>query len=104
MIMLTGDDLAYAALDYIREHPEEWDQDSYFDSCGTVACFAGRAILLALGHRPPVEEMAATPLFQVAQELLGWSYEQADAVFYYWTTDFAQLEKRVKQVLNGEIA
>src|SRR6266704_2128594 len=47
--LLRGEELAFLTLDYIREHPEEWDQESYFGGCDTTACFAGRAILLALG-------------------------------------------------------
>jgi hypothetical protein len=38
---LRGDDLAYATLDYIRDHPEEWDQGHY--RCGSTACFIGRS-------------------------------------------------------------
>lgn len=45
-------DLAYAVLDHIDAHPEEWDQGVYIGKaeCGTVACFAGRAILLSLSE------------------------------------------------------
>lgn len=43
-------ELAYRILDHIDAHPEEWDQGVYIGKtdCGTVACFAGRAILLSL--------------------------------------------------------
>lgn len=32
-----------ATLNYIRAHPEEWDQDMWFrqTECGTTMCFAG---------------------------------------------------------------
>ena len=92
---LRGDDLAYATLDYIREHPEEWDQDSYFG--GATACFAGRAVLLA-----GFKAHARHPGIHAA-ELLGWTDVQAEYVFHCFTTDFGVLERHVKAVLNGEI-
>jgi hypothetical protein len=121
--VLTGDDLAYATLDYIREHPEEWNQCSYYGKktaeCGTTACFAGHAIILALGRRLTTEELKDIPVEFTSMEftcrnevsstgvaarrLLGWSTSQARAVFYNYSADFARLEARVKQVLNGEI-
>ena len=64
--MLTGDDLAYATLDYIRENPEEWDQDCY--QCGTVACFAGRAIMLATGEQAVSREIRAEGVDIVAKQ------------------------------------
>lgn len=41
-------------LDYIIDHPDEWDQGSWFDNsaksaCGTTACFAGHALKMT-GH------------------------------------------------------
>lgn len=42
--------LAYQALDYIKAHPEEWDQSVW--ECGTVACFAGWVVRLS-GTLPP---------------------------------------------------
>src|ERR1044072_1672642 len=39
--------LAYEVLDYIEAHPEKHDQATYFNSCGTTACFAGWASLLS---------------------------------------------------------
>src|SRR5216684_483905 len=93
---LRGDDLAYAALDHIREHMEEWDQESYF--CGTTACFAGRVILLADAH-----DLQENPYPARARKLLGWTRAQANKVFYCYTKDFTVLETLVKEVLNGEI-
>lgn len=101
--LLRGEELAYSTLDYIREHPEEWDQDSYF--CGSTACFAGRVILLALGKSWRAYQNRGTGMStgSLARELLGWTPEQADAVFRCWTDDFTVLELQVKRVLNGEI-
>lgn len=42
-------ELAYQVLDHIDAHPEQWDQGLYIGKaeCGTVACFAGWAVLLS---------------------------------------------------------
>jgi hypothetical protein len=39
--------LAYAVLDQIDAHPEQWDQATW--DCGTSACFAGWAVRLSGG-------------------------------------------------------
>jgi len=91
-----NDDLAYSTLDYIREHPEEWDQRDYF--CGSTACFAGRAILLAGGQAVHGRS------FITARDLLGWTYDEAHYIFNSFTRDFDVLELAVKRVLNGEIS
>ena len=101
-----GEELAWLTLDYIRENPGEWDQETYF--CGSTACFAGRAILLAGKNQPyPFwEEDSQSDLGspgELARELLGWTRNQAYAVFMCFTTDFTILEEKVKRVLNGEI-
>lgn len=100
-----NDDLAYAALDYIREHPEEWDQSKYIcrTSCGTTACFAGRVALIARErgmHPYPVYGVSAGI---IAQDMLGWTCEECFHVFHNYTSDFTVLETAVKEVLNGEV-
>lgn len=44
--------LAYSVLDHIDAHPESWDQADWGrkNDCGTRACFAGWAVLLAGGE------------------------------------------------------
>jgi hypothetical protein len=44
-------ELAYKVLDHIDAHPEQWDQKAWLKGtdCGTAACFAGWAVVLA-GH------------------------------------------------------
>lgn len=111
---LTGDDLAYATLDRIRERPAEWDQTVWF--CGTTACFAGTAARIMDEDLPVV--MSATRLDSVlmgdtetvvpaeieeARKALGWTVPQAWHVFWLTTSDFSDLEKAVKDVLNGDI-
>lgn len=114
-----NDDLAYATLDHIREHPEEWNQRDYF--CGTTACFAGRAALIALGDWDSVMETALDGYSEgeivegpdamihfrysaaLARDLLGWTSAEAATVFGLLTEDFTVLETAVKRVLNGEL-
>lgn len=45
-------ELAYRVVDHIDAHPELWNQGVYIGKaeCGTVACFAGWAVLLAGGE------------------------------------------------------
>lgn len=44
--------LAYLVLDHIDAHPDSWDQADWGrkNDCGTRACFAGWAVLLAGGE------------------------------------------------------
>ena len=104
---LRGDDLAYATLDYIREHPEEWDQRSYW--CGSTACFIGRALTIAwdttlAGARERHWAGTGKSPTVVAAELLGWTPLQAAMVSGNGTEDFTTLEHVVKGILNGTIA
>ena len=87
-------ELALKTLDYIREHPETWDQGDYV--CGAKACFFGRAALLAGWSRwETPERFWSTPI----RELLGWTAEEAASVCYLQTDDFSELEAAVKRVL-----
>lgn len=104
---MKNTELAYKTLDYIREHPQDWNQLNYF--CGTTACFAGRAILIALGFSTELEfrqwqqdNWDCTTTI-VAQRLLGWTPREAHHVFASYTRDFTVLETAVKEVLNGEV-
>ena len=97
-------ELAYKTLDYIRAHPEEWSQQIYM--CGSMACFAGRASLIALDMRHADQfrcrtAHASVPAF--AREALGWTREEGDHVFGLFTKDFSVLERAVKEVLNGDV-
>lgn len=47
--MERNDVLIDKVMDYLREHPKEWDQRYWVEStpCGTIACFAGHTMLLS---------------------------------------------------------
>jgi hypothetical protein len=104
--MEKNTELAYETLDYIREHPEEWDQNQFV--CGTTACYAGRAALISLGlqNQSQYHEYRINNGFDteaIATRALGWTKQEASHVFYRFTKDFAVLERAVKEVLNGEV-
>lgn len=96
-VPLRGDDLAYATLDYIRGHPDEWDQD--VGVCGSAACFVGRAVMLGLGRRFALTADLVSP----AAGLLGWTEGQVLSVYHLFTGNFTRLEQHVKAVLNGDL-
>lgn len=83
--------------DYIETHPEEHDQNAWGHrtACGTTACAAGHAIILA-GYSPIWETSADDQtgawmmgvegfgrfVGDVAQDLLGLSGREALRLFY----------------------
>jgi hypothetical protein len=97
--------LMQRTLDYIRDHPEEHDQDSWAVQtlCGTKRCLAGTAVFLAGYHinykrMLPVDDEdrltheASTcvdpttgetrSIRRVAQELLGLDNDEVDLLFF----------------------
>lgn len=70
-------ELAYRVLDHIDSHPEQWNQGLYIGKaeCGTVACFAGWAVLLS-GNEPTFDESyVAHNGVRVTQDCIvdGWA-------------------------------
>jgi hypothetical protein len=93
-------ELIDAVMDHIDTHPEEWDQCEWI--CGTVACFAGRAVLIdgwqddrstgyvkKNGDRRFVEGLA--------EDILGLSFSQSGRLFYPGNT-LDDLHSMVKQL------
>lgn len=76
-------ELAWRVLDHIDAHPEKWSQGVWVgeSDCGTVACFAGLAVLLSGGHMvrgdvvAGLGELDGKYLWQAADILLGIGYE-----------------------------
>lgn len=89
--------LAYAVLDRIDAHPEQWRQGWWFTKldCGTAACFAGWACVLS-GDKPRVADADMEGEFSTvirpdgildnvedrAEVLLGLDGEQGSSLFY----------------------
>lgn len=101
--------LAYRVLDHIDAHPEEHRQTAWVDqdSCGTTACFAGWACLLAGDQAPPPADcpsaMVFSPdghlhgVFDRAQEHLGIDEETAEDLFSgdHLAEDLAELVPQI---------
>jgi len=83
------------AIAYIEAHPEQHDQRHWFrrSDCGTTACLAGTVAMLG-GWRPDFglfggngrtlhvhKDGTRKHVGDVADELLGLSREQSDALF-----------------------
>lgn len=99
---MSGDDLAYQALDHIRDDPKSWRQVTYF--CESRACFAGWVLHLnASNYNREVSDKECYDPGAAAAKLLGWSWDDAKTVFGSMTTEFSELERLVKNVLNGEV-
>lgn len=65
----------------IKVHPEMWDQGQY-GSCGTAHCFAGWALVLNRGEEwMNSQERLSLGAFDVAEDDLGLTFEQAWALF-----------------------
>jgi hypothetical protein len=76
-------ELAYRVLDHIDAHPQNWEQGRWIgqEECGTVACFAGWAVLLS--DLPVRDEFVWIEgedrhVAEVAEELLGIADLPAD--------------------------
>ena len=85
--------LAYKTLDYIKAHPEEWDQRLWH--CGTTHCFAGLIELFTTGED---EAIAAT--WDVAQEALGVEKYDACLLFHGGNT-LVELEEAIKEIFGS---
>lgn len=78
---MINSDLMQRVLKQIEEHPETWFQSCWVNECGTVACFAGWACLLA-GHSPQeMEPWAGDDVGDEAERLLGLDEEDGDRLF-----------------------
>lgn len=82
-------DLLRRTFEHIDAHPEQWHQGCWLhqdEECGTVACVAGWACLLA-GDEVASDGLVLTPKGQRipvdarAANLLGLTYEEAGALF-----------------------
>jgi hypothetical protein len=110
--MMVNEELIRQTAHYIRQHPQEWDQNDYENrvACGTTRCFGGWSIAIAhefptniyrLSHMERLsklrelgvsvidertgcewDEFTLSESATYARLLLGLDFYQADAIFY----------------------
>lgn len=105
------DQYSFIAWSHLDDNAEVGTIEELRD-CGTTACFAGHAILLAGGKytngagwsHPDVRAFgdSSSTAESIAQQLLGFTSTEATKIFYTFTDDFDVLKRTVKDVLNGE--
>lgn len=87
-------ELAYKTLDYIKAHPEEWDQTMWH--CGTTHCFAGHIELSITGKSQPDGLLT----WDIAEEALGINIAESVQLFGESNT-LADLEKIIKTIFGS---
>ena len=104
--------LAYEVLDYIEAHPEKHDQATYFNSCGTTACFAGWASLLSGDEHTfdathsMVTAYVRTPDGRIchiesrAMELLGLEYDDLTTGLFYAARNLDEVRIAVERIFG----
>jgi hypothetical protein len=104
---MPNTELLLGTLDYLKEHPEMVDLDSWI--CGTTACYAGHVALQAGGSPVYCDDEAVTalvdtpdgrrlPVSSYAAEILEISDDQADNLFNAGSVD--ELEGIISDILH----
>lgn len=109
-----GPDIAEieAIIAYIEAHPQEWDQSVWArKDCGTAYCVAGHAVIRAgativwgTGTQASFCDLNGRqgPIDVIAQELLGLSDFDAEALFAA-ENEIADLRMILGDIASGEI-
>lgn len=104
-------ELLQKTLQYIKDHPEEWNQSSW--DCGTTACFAGWACRLAIMENETLfaeygrywEKKGWESSFpynfieQLAKDVLDIDHDDANNLFSS-TNTLNTLEEIVNDIIN----
>lgn len=132
--MAVNEELLRETLEYIKTHPQQWNQGVWFvwtndvgetvldslnikveeqNSCGSAFCFAGHAALRSNFPGPPKDNSRAWraevdgqtyEVSEYAKEKLGITWPQASALFYAGNT-LADLEWMVDEIIkNPEVS
>ena len=67
--------------DYIKTHPEEFDMDQWVNPCGTTACYAGHALLMAGFTHTHIDDMFESDIVWEALDLLEMD-ASSEPLFY----------------------
>lgn len=112
--MTVNVDLLQRTLAHIEAHPEEWNQGTW--RCGTAACFAGHAAILAGAQwaEPDYEtapwldnEKVITPsgerreVFDYAPEVLGLAHHSHP--LFNASNDLEDLRRIVGELCDGAL-
>jgi hypothetical protein len=115
-------ELLVKALEHITAHPDEWNQNYWARQgvfCGTTACLAGTTVQLAgydidwtpgiaacdgMGGLVAGVTVDGEAIPALARRLIGIDREQAEYLFYCWTTDVGELWRRAAEVSGGRVA
>jgi hypothetical protein len=106
-------DLLQKVLDYITEHPAEWDQGYYArktrkSPCGTAACVAGHTVAMTGhvlnwdGRQVFTCDTTKDDVWNVAELELGLTFDEADELFDPDNT-LADLWLRAAEFTDGAI-
>lgn len=95
-------------LEYIKDHPEEHNQEHWVyledadaDGCGTTRCMAGMAVHLA-GREPLGRRALNSTWIALGAEILGLSLDDADFMFIS-CNDLVELYRVANMLSNGAI-
>lgn len=76
-----NDTLLRKVGDVIAAEPERYDQDVVLSYCGTVACVAGHAALLAHPEKTAAQIINSGPVLATARDALGLSGDEWPRLF-----------------------
>lgn len=100
--------LMEATMGRIIAEPASWDQRlvAMEQPCGTTFCFAGHAALVSGctftvgGWFEDAARMPISPM-DYARAALGLTYDEAESLFYLFTTDIDVLHRKVKDIIES---
>lgn len=125
--MERNNELIDKVLSYLKDHPQEWLQDSWVTDCGTQACFAGHAMLLSgygigystehWGHEieegrdcdckkvsyfvDPSGHRIREEAFE-ANRLLGLSEDEGDSIYFRSFSSVEHLRQHLNEMKSGQ--
>ena len=100
--MERNKELIERTMQHIVDHPEEHDQRTWIsNACGTVACFAGWALLLDDVEARDVLAWSWEFTGVAAAEHLGLTIDEA-GVLFRGKNSRDMLQLMVKDLINGE--
>lgn len=91
--------LLTATMQYIVDHPDEHDQSTFINGCGTAACFAGHAALMSGWSARDI--VRSHDMFTTGARLLGLTAREVATLFAPWNT-IPILEAMVRDLVNGD--